>query len=210
MGISERKEREREEVKDLILNAAREIFLSEGYENTSIRKIASRIEYSPGVIYLHFKDKDELFLALHDKAFECKMKALFHSVQDIADPLERLQATGKSYLQYGIDNPQDYELMFILSCTMEALATKEEFWKDGAMAINMLKENIKACIDAGYFRKDINLDEISLLLWSQVHGLVSLYVKERLNIYDMEDKKEFMFRTQEEFFKLVKEGLRHH
>ena len=90
MGIAERKEREREGVKDLILNAAREIFLTEGYENTSIRKIASKIEYSPGVIYLHFKDKNDLLLALHDKAFECKMEALFHSTGHIADPLERL------------------------------------------------------------------------------------------------------------------------
>ncbi len=207
MGITERKEREREEVKDLILNAAREIFLAEGYENTSIRKIASKIEYSPGVIYLHYKDKNELLLALHDKAFECKMKALFIDVQDIADPLERLKATGRSYLQYGIDNPQDYELMFILTCTMDALAIKEEFWNDGAMAIGMLKENVKACIEAGYFHKNLDLDEISLLLWSQVHGIVSLYNTERLNIYAIEEKKEFMFRVFDVFFSLVQRGL---
>ena len=208
MGIAERKEREREEVKDLILNAAREIFLAEGYENTSIRKIASKIEYSPGIIYLHYKDKNELLLALHDKAFECKMKALFYSVQHIADPLERLKATGESYLRYGIDNRQDYELMFVLSCTMEALAVKEEFWKDGATAINMLKENVRACNDAGYFRRNIDLDEISLLLWSHVHGLVTLYNTDRLNIYDLEDKQAFMFRSMEVFFSLVEKGLR--
>ncbi|HZV69230.1 MAG TPA: TetR/AcrR family transcriptional regulator [Saprospiraceae bacterium] len=207
MGIAERKEREREEVKDLILNAAREIFLSEGYENTSIRKIASKIEYSPGMIYLHYKDKNELLLALHDKAFECKMKALFLDVQNIADPLERLKATGRSYLQYGIDNPQDYELMFILTCTMDALAIKQEFWSDGATAIGMLKENVKACIEAGYFRKDLNLDETTLLLWSQVHGITSLYNTERLNIYPIENKKEFMFRTLDVFFTIVTTGL---
>ncbi len=207
MGIAERKEREREGVKDLILNAAREIFLSEGYENTSIRKIATKIEYSPGIIYNYFKDKNDLLLALHDKAFECKIEALFLSVQDIPDPLKRLQATGRSYLQYGIDNPQDYELMFILSCTMEALAVKEEFWQDGAQAIGMLKENIKECMEAGYFRKDLDPDEISLLLWSQVHGLVSLYNKERLNIYATEDRKELMFRTYEVFLSLIEKSL---
>lgn len=207
MGITERKEREREEVKDLILNAAREIFLEEGYENTSIRKIATKIEYSPGIIYHHFKDKNDLLLALHDKAFECKMDALFHSVQHIPDPMERLKTTGRSYLIYGIENPQDYELMFILSCTMETLAIKEEFWKDGAMAIGMLKENIKACIDAGYFRKDIDVDEMSLLMWSQVHGLVCLYNKDRLNCYDIEEKKEFMFRTYETFLSFIEKTL---
>jgi AcrR family transcriptional regulator len=207
MGINERKEREREEVKDLILNAAREIFLAEGYENTSIRKIATKIEYSPGIIYHHFKDKNDLLLALHDKAFECKIEALFLSVQNMPDPLERLKATGIGYIRYGIDNPQDYELMFILSCTMDALAVKEEFWQDGAMAINMLKENIRECMQAGYFRKDINPDEISLILWSQVHGLVSLHNKERLNIYAEEDKQAFMFRSYEVFFSMIEKSL---
>jgi AcrR family transcriptional regulator len=207
MGIAERKEREREEVKDLILNAAREIFLAEGYENTSIRKIATKIEYSPGIIYHHFKDKNDLLLALHDKAFECKIEALFLSVQNIPDPLQRLQATGRSYLRYGIDNPQDYELMFILSCTMEALAVKEEFWQDGAKAIGMLKDNIRECMDAGYFRKDLDPDEISLMLWSQVHGLVSLYNKERLNIYALEDKQALMFRSYEIFLAMVQKSL---
>lgn len=207
MGINERKEREREGVKDLILSAAREIFLKEGYENTSIRKIASAIEYSPGIIYNHFKDKNDLLLALHDKAFECKIEALFLSVQNMPDPLERLQATGRGYIQYGIDNPQDYELMFILSCTMEALAVKEEFWQDGAAAINMLKVNIKECMEAGYFRKDINPDEISLILWSQVHGLVSLHNKERLNIYSSADQKALMFRAYEVFLEMIKKSL---
>lgn len=207
MGIAERKEREREEVKDLILNAAREIFLEEGYENTSIRKIASKIEYSPGIIYLHFKDKNQLLLALHDKAFECKMEALFHSAQNIADPMERLIATGKSYLAYGIENEKDYELMFILSCTMEALAVKQEFWKDGAQAIGMLKDNIKACIEAGYFNRNIDADAVSLMLWSQVHGLVTLHNKERLNIYEGADQKKLMFDAFDVFIAIIKKGL---
>ena len=207
MGIAERKEREREGVKDLILNAAREIFLAEGYENTSMRKIASKIEYSPGIIYLHFRDKNELLLALHNKAFECKMKALFESVKDIPDPMQRLIATGKAYLEYGINNIQDYELMFVLSCTMEALAVKQEFWKDGATAIGMLKNNIQECVEAGYFRKDLHLDAASLMLWSQVHGLVTLYNKERLNIYPNTDQKQLMFDAYELFIGAIKNCL---
>ena len=71
MGINERKEREREEIRELILNAAREIFVEEGYEHTSMRKIAQKIEYSPGTIYHHFKDKSDLLLALHDEKGTC-------------------------------------------------------------------------------------------------------------------------------------------
>lgn len=75
------------------------------------------------------------------------------------------------------------------------------------MAINMLKQNIVECMDAGYFRKDINPDEISLILWSQVHGLVSLHNKERLNIYAMEDQKAFMFRSYDVFLSMIQKSL---
>ena len=69
MGITDRKEREKQELKDLILKEAKAVFLEEGYEKTSIRKIADRIEYSPTTIYLYFKDKSELLLELHKQSF---------------------------------------------------------------------------------------------------------------------------------------------
>lgn len=207
MGINERKEREREEIRELILNAAREIFVEEGYEHTSMRKIAQKIEYSPGTIYHHFKDKSELLLALHDKAFECKIQALFVAVQDIPDPMDRLVATGRAYIQYGIDNRQDYELMFILDCAMEALAVREEFWQDGAKAIGMLKETIAACQQAGYIRPDADPDTLSLMLWSQVHGLVTLHNTERLNIYPAEDKQAFLFKAYDDFMAFFRKSM---
>jgi AcrR family transcriptional regulator len=68
MGILERKEREKQEMRDLILNVATEMFIEEGYDKTSIRKIADKIEYSPATIYLYFKDKDEIFMPFTTKA----------------------------------------------------------------------------------------------------------------------------------------------
>jgi AcrR family transcriptional regulator len=70
MGISERKEREKQEMREKILLVATEMFIEEGYDKTSIRKIADKIEYSPATIYLYFKDKDEIFHAIHDKGFD--------------------------------------------------------------------------------------------------------------------------------------------
>ena len=67
MGIKERHERDREAVKRAILDAARDLFVSEGYENVSIRKIAERIEYSPAAIYSYFPSKDEIFIALAEE-----------------------------------------------------------------------------------------------------------------------------------------------
>jgi len=61
MGVKERREREKTETREIILDAARELFLAEGYEGVSMRKVAEKIEYSPTAIYIHFKDKDDLF-----------------------------------------------------------------------------------------------------------------------------------------------------
>jgi AcrR family transcriptional regulator len=61
MGIKERQERDREAVRRGILDAARELFVAEGYMNVSIRKIAERIEYSPAAVYGYFESKDDIF-----------------------------------------------------------------------------------------------------------------------------------------------------
>ena len=69
MGVKERQEREREAVSRAILDAARDLFVAEGYQNVSIRKIADRIEYSPAAIYSYFPSKDDIFFALAEEGF---------------------------------------------------------------------------------------------------------------------------------------------
>src|ERR1700689_3029099 len=69
MGIKERHERDREAVERAILDAARDLFVAEGYANVSIRKIAERIEYSPAAIYVYFRSKDDIFFALAEEGF---------------------------------------------------------------------------------------------------------------------------------------------
>src|SRR5215203_7474224 len=69
VGVKERQEREREAVSRSILDAARDLFVAEGYQNVSIRKIADRIEYSPAAIYSYFPSKDDIFFALAEEGF---------------------------------------------------------------------------------------------------------------------------------------------
>src|SRR5712691_4692465 len=85
MGIKERQERDREAVRRSILDAARDLFVTEGYHNVSIRKIAERIEYSPAAIYGYFPSKDDIFFALAEEGFRL--------LSDPDDPVnrERLQ-----------------------------------------------------------------------------------------------------------------------
>src|SRR5712671_3154977 len=71
MGIRERQTREKETVRSAILTAARSLFLSQGYANVSMRKIAEQIEYSPGAIYSYFASKEDIFFALAEEGLQC-------------------------------------------------------------------------------------------------------------------------------------------
>ena len=178
MGIAERKEKQKLEVRKLILDASMKLFVEEGFENVTIRRIADLIEYSPTTVYLYFKDKDEIFSSLHDMGF-AKMSDFNRNLDDIHNPLLRLHKMGENYLQFGMDNPEYYNLMFILGEPMKKLYELGCDWKPGDAAIARLQATVTECMEKGYLAKsDPHL--VSLAIWSFVHGLVSLAIRQRL------------------------------
>jgi AcrR family transcriptional regulator len=179
MGITERKERERQEMRQLILEAAKTVFIEEGYEKASIRAIAERIEYSPATIYLYFKDKDELFYVVHELGFE-KLLAVLQQTEVITNPVERLRRGGEAYIRFALENPELYDLMFISRAPMKALhkAYETPEWDCGRDSFEYLCRTVQQCIDQGYLRAtDIHVAAITF--WSFIHGLVSLHIRDR-------------------------------
>src|SRR5580658_6134813 len=112
MGTTERREREKQELRTKILDAAREMFAAEGYEAVTMRKIAERIEYSATAIYAHFKDKNALIRELCETDF-IAFAQRFVAFLQVDDPVERLRRAGVAYVDFAIDNPQHYRLMFM-------------------------------------------------------------------------------------------------
>ncbi len=96
MGISERKEKQKLEIRKAILDASMKLFVEQGYENVSIRKIADLIEYSPTTVYLYFKDKNEILFQLHEIGFQ-KMAEYNAELWTIKNPLVRLHKMGEFY-----------------------------------------------------------------------------------------------------------------
>ncbi|MBK6976902.1 MAG: TetR/AcrR family transcriptional regulator [Cytophagaceae bacterium] len=193
MSVADRKEREKEEMKARILDAAKKLFLENGFEKTSIRNIAEEIEYSPGTIYLYFKDKNDLLFALHQQAFGGLMES-FMNVATVEDPFERLIALGHQYLKFAFENPEMYELMFLLIAPMEALECCNEVWEDGRRSYDLLKIIVTECQQAGYFAgKDI--DDLSLIIWSAVHGLASIHLRRRTMIFSEEERLPRLYRA---------------
>src|SRR3970282_1557063 len=105
MGITERREREKEEVRKKILDAPRELFEAEGYDKVTMRQIAEAIEYSPTAIYLHFEDKLALVRSLCDRDFAALGKR-FQKIAAIAVPSERLPRSGQASADLALRNPQ--------------------------------------------------------------------------------------------------------
>ena len=99
MGVKERKERDRQEMRETILQSAHHLFIDKGFEDVSIRNIAEAIEYSPATIYLYFKDKNEIFYALHGEAFK-KFNEFLSVLATIKDPFKRLIKMGEKYMEF--------------------------------------------------------------------------------------------------------------
>ncbi len=183
MGVAERKEREKQELRERIVSAATALFLENGIEKTSIRMIAERIEYSPATIYLYFKDKNELFYEIMDRAFSLFFE-YFSRVGHIQDPMERIKALGKVYLQFVADQPFYYDLMFVIRAPMETQHTHET-WPNGQRSHEVLTNAVQECIDAGHFQGH-DPEALSLAIWSGVHGMATLKIRQRLSMYPEE------------------------
>src|SRR5260370_37662356 len=104
MGVQERRARQKEGIREEILDAARTLFVKEGYEHVSIRKIAEKVEYAPGTIYLYFRDKTEILERICQETFarlairlEAISRAQWH-------PLDCLKRGLRTYLEYVVDN----------------------------------------------------------------------------------------------------------
>jgi len=185
VGVKDRKEREKAELQEKILDAANQLFVEEGYEKTSIRKIARRVEYSPGTVYLYFKNKKDLFLALQKRAFRRFYQA-FEQVAATPHPGERLVKLGRNYLRFALQHPEYYDLMFIMRQPMQAIDEEQSGWKIGERNYFTLRQTVCECMDHGLLQRE-NPDHMAMVIWSTVHGLASLYIRKRFRMFDPAD-----------------------
>lgn len=178
MGVKERQEREKQETRSKIMDAARTLFMDKGYEGVSMRQIAQAIEYTPTTIYGHFQDKEELFLEICHEDF-AQLAQTFVKAAKIADPIERLRKIGHIYIEFGVENPNHYRTMFMtahppVSEEVTRLMGKGNPEED---AYEFLRATVAEAMAAGAFREDLkDVDLIAQTVWAGVHGVISLQI----------------------------------
>lgn len=203
MGVKERKERDRQEMRDTILQSAHQLFVDKGFEDVSIRNIAEAIEYSPATIYLYFKDKNEIFYALHAEAFKIFNEYMF-TLAEIQDPFTRLMKMGERYMEFTFKYPKYYDIMFIMQAPMNCDINSEE-WKMGEAAHCQLENLVKECQDSGHFIGK-EYKPLSFLIWSTMHGMCSLALRDRMKIY-VEEERSKMLEKSFTMFKQILETI---
>jgi AcrR family transcriptional regulator len=180
MGIKERQERDKEAVRRAILDAARDLFVREGYQNVSIRKIAERIEYSPAAIYGYFPSKDDIFFALAEEGFRLLHgdRASYTALESLP-PLERIRTIFSRLYEYSREHPQYFALMFVdrsvprISREYERFAFAREI-KDHLIA------QVRECVTTGVFRADLQPEVALRLLTMGILGVAVMRLSERL------------------------------
>jgi AcrR family transcriptional regulator len=180
LGVKERHERDRETVSRAILDAARELFVREGYQEVSIRKIAERIEYSPAAIYGYFASKDDIFFALAEEGF----RLLFSyggtaRPVDPADPLDALRAMFWRYYEFSREHAEYFALMFLDRSVPRISRDWERFGFVGEMKHDMVLR-IQQAIDAGACPADTAPHVVFRVLLTAVHGAATLCLCDRL------------------------------
>ncbi len=174
MGAKERRAREKEQLRRQILSAARELFVNEGYENVSMRKIANKIEYSPTTIYLYFKDKANLLDSVCKETLLDLLNTLELLKRDKSAPVEALRKSGKAYVEFGLKYPQDYKLTFVVRPQFQTGLGLQE-GSVGERVFNNLRATVSECIRQKAFRQ-VDVDATGQALWSAVHGVTLLLI----------------------------------
>jgi AcrR family transcriptional regulator len=173
MGIPERRERERQALRQRILDAARELFATRGYEAVTMREIAGRIEYSATALYKHFADKEALVRELCRQDFAAFAQELIEAAST-GEPLERFTRSGLVYLDFAVRHPQHYRLMFmgVLPPTPPEAGEREDPTRNAYVFVRALTDEL---MRANLLRAELtDADLVAQTVWACAHGAAAL------------------------------------
>ena len=165
------------DLRQAILDCARRLLVAEGYDRLSMRKIAAAVGCSATSIYLHFESKDALTHALIDEGMARLYAVLTATVTPDAE--ETLANLCRTYVRFGLDNPEVYQILFQLHPERMARYPAEQY-RRARRNIELFAEALAA--GGARFRAEPSPDVAANALWTALHGLVSLSLAERIDV----------------------------
>jgi AcrR family transcriptional regulator len=172
MTRQERRERERAQRRQVIVNAARELAETEGWESVTTRRLADRIEYSQPVLYSHFEGKDAIVSAVALEGFGQLAAALYNARKTAGSPGAEPRAVADAYLEFARANPALYEAMFTLSVDLTFARSDTPAPLQAGFA--------ELCETLAPLAGDRDVETFTEVVWSGLHGLATLSQAGRL------------------------------
>ena len=204
LGTAERREREKEHLREKIVEAARDILSERGLEGFSMREIARRIEYSPATIYLYFQGKDDLVRAVVSEGMT-RLSEVIRKEMEAAGPdvtaAERYRASGRGYVRFALENTAYFHVIFDLPAVAHMEDCPEPVEDDAALdqaAFDRVVSVLGEACREGSYRADLDVQNAAVIGWATLHGLLSLYLSGHLQDFAP---------TREQFEVLVESGL---
>ncbi len=167
-----------------ILQAAKELFLEQGYDSTTIRKIADRVGVSAPALYLYFQDKEQMILALCDQTFGHLIESVGEIEKSVADPRDRIRQFGEAYLRFGLKHPDEYRLIFLGTNIPESVRKvghrmpTDDPTRPGVNGSIVFQRLVSVLVEAEASGLKLNYpaDTCAELCWMGIHGLASALI----------------------------------
>lgn len=180
MTPTKRRTRKKENMRALILDAAKELFLRHGIEQVTMRQIAARIDYSPAAIYRYFKSKGEIFAELQMRAYQRFSEGQLQHASE-PNPVTRLRKLGRQYISFAINQPDWFKLLFVEGYVMEVECQAERLGENPEEQ-QLFERTVAECMEAGALGGS-DMDATTAALWGMVHGMACLYLSGSLKCY---------------------------
>lgn len=197
-----RKQEHVDEIRNKILDSACQILVEEGLEKLSMRKIATKMEYTQGIIYHYFKNKDELLSAIATAGYMEILTTLKMSIKKDASIENLFIDTLKNYIILMLGKPELFRIMIMSN--IESIKDKIDLLESGIrgkrQSIQLLCQTIEAGNNAGIFAVK-HVEVRAQCIWCATFGLISRIIME-------EPQEELKQELIEEHLKMMLEGLK--
>ena len=208
MGITERKEREKKQRRNDIIDAAENLFFKSGINNVTMEDVAKNAEYSKGTLYLYFKNKEDLHWAISQRAIELMRKYMEKAIDEKASGLTNLFNIGQAYVDFSRKEKNYFNvLMYFEGKDLSKLnIDKSKFTTDFyASPVDILLKIVKAGITDGSIISDLSVESLSIALWAQLMGIL-LIVNKKKEIFEIFDtSKEDILKNH---FSIILNGIK--
>jgi AcrR family transcriptional regulator len=161
------------------LDTTRTLLVRDGYENLSMRKIARQVGCSVSSIYEHFASKDQLVHALIDEGFQRWYEVVAQAAEEPGAPVQRLELHCRKYVEFGLQNPEYYEIMY-MHHPRWAERFPRELYRRATRSMDVLSRLVRETAP-GAFHDDPQARIHAHVIWAILHGVVSTIIAARLD-----------------------------